>query len=974
MSVVVADLVAKIRADTSELQSGVQQGVQTAKRELQGIEQQASQASRALEIMAAQFAKLHGGTAADALTMFQKAGVQPTSAAMAEAAKAAQSTAAAVQQVVVPTQAAARAAEDVGKGWTAAESNVVRFGAGILGVGLGISLVAGAARLIHAAISDVVNSQLEWERSLVSVRALYGAIGPQVLATAQAQAFAPGLAGTAQDFTQAALNARYLSSRYGLPQTDINTLTSAAGRAAGTLNLDPAAMQATFLQAIESGGPGLRTITGTELDPLSVARRLGGASAAQIQALTPAQLSEVRLQAAAQDTARLAISGAEGRPGLLEAQTKAQKALTEAQTTLQNRLEGLGNTTPGFEERGGGFGSGPGFQVFSTPREIGAPARIGFEGAPPPDRALTDAVQAAQKAFEEATKAVGDNQKALDDATVALAKLGVETGTATFRLLGFTGSFEDPRSIARLDLAAQAQSAVASRAVGPNPIQYQSPAEIAAQATERASQDALKAFIAPTAQESQQQNQAIRQRFEQQAGEQGPGLEDSRAAGQAALSDLNRRQAAETARLNAQQAGALAQRAQAEAQAQLSEITIQQDERRLAVAEQLAGYRTQALQLEGQMAPLLLQQASLQDRVAVAARDNLQSRRELIAAEQEQLQSTQITSAYDYEQERLKLRAQQSLGSILSGQGPTEDFGQLQQEYFARQVERASSGVDIQALDARRRTEVVGQQRQGEQLARDDTLTNLEAEGRALDDQSRPLAAILRETLAREASLQRSLALLDLQDTKATAAAQHALNAASQLALRAAEAERAAADLAANMDLGGTAADRFASAMSRGYAAINDSAVSLASVHDMLLNMPPLVVPTQAAAPANGGSRVPGAEFAIPSEFIPFPKYDPNRAFDQFPGMPPGAARSTELHPTHEDAADTRSLATPTAPPTAQPGGAINIPFNFTVAGQTPQQIKDQVHQAVEDALNNFFSGATAAGTPAPGSVAGAGR
>jgi hypothetical protein len=279
MTITIADLKVAISA----------QGVQQAKAEIQGVGESAAQAARALEIMAAQFAKLHGGTAADAMEMFRRSGVQPTAAAMAQAAAAAEKTAAAIASAVQPAQAAAKAADDVQKGWSASESSVVRFGAGIVGVGLGISLVAGAARLAHDAIAGIVGSQIDWERSLRAVHGLYGSLAPQIIQTAAAQAALPGTLGTQQEYLQAALNARFLGSRFGLAQGSITDLTTAAGRVADFQGLtDPgarAANQARFLQAASSGGTGLRDI-GVELDPLTIARRLGGTSEAQLQAAT----------------------------------------------------------------------------------------------------------------------------------------------------------------------------------------------------------------------------------------------------------------------------------------------------------------------------------------------------------------------------------------------------------------------------------------------------------------------------------------------------------------------------------------------------------------------------------------------------------------------------------------------------------------------------------------------------------------
>src|SRR5205823_4212609 len=102
----------------------LERGGQVARQTLQGVEQQAAQTARALEIMAGQFAKLHGGTAQQALEMFQRTGAQPTAAALAEAAKQMQQTAAAAAQAVEPTRAIARAAAEHAEGWKLSESQL----------------------------------------------------------------------------------------------------------------------------------------------------------------------------------------------------------------------------------------------------------------------------------------------------------------------------------------------------------------------------------------------------------------------------------------------------------------------------------------------------------------------------------------------------------------------------------------------------------------------------------------------------------------------------------------------------------------------------------------------------------------------------------------------------------------------------------------------------------------------------------
>src|SRR5207302_295909 len=63
------------------------------------------------------------------------------------------------------------------------------------------------------------------------------------------------------------------------------------------------------------------------------------------------------------------------------------------------------------------------------------------------------------QALAQATKDLGDQATALRTATDQLNKLGIEAGGATARLLSFEGSLENVISIARGDIAAQAQAA-----------------------------------------------------------------------------------------------------------------------------------------------------------------------------------------------------------------------------------------------------------------------------------------------------------------------------------------------------------------------------------------------------------------------------------------------------------------------------------------------------------------------------------
>src|SRR5262245_9905409 len=109
-------------------------------------------------------------------------------------------------------------------------------------------------------------------------------------------------------------------------------------------------------------------------------------------------------------------------------------------------------------------------------------------------------------------------------------------GGATAKLLSFGGSLEDITSIARGDVARQAQAQVAQRAVVNLP-GFQTPGEIGAQARQTVEERAYNLFVAGQA---QQQPSALLQFFETQTHLQGRGLEGVRDAAQQALEYMDR--------------------------------------------------------------------------------------------------------------------------------------------------------------------------------------------------------------------------------------------------------------------------------------------------------------------------------------------------------------------------------------------------------------------------------------------------
>jgi hypothetical protein len=239
----------------------------------------------------------------------------------------------------------------------------------------------------------------------------------------------------------------------------------------------------------------------------------------------------------------------------------------------------------------------------------------------------------------------------------------------------------------------------------------------------------------------------------------------------------------------------------------LQSIQITESNRRLEFAGQEADLRRESLQTQQQMAPLLLQQgnlqtsmaplmrqqADLQERQTVAARDNLQVRRELIGAQQAALSSQGALGELNYEQQRLQLQAQVRQAALIRGQQPSgPSFADLSQQF--REGELNRPGVELAALDAQQRINRAQQAAQADALGRAGTQADLEEQARALQDQLaplqsaqraieaqlEPLQANAREEQARADALQRYLDLLDTQDAQAKASAQLQINLIDQ--------------------------------------------------------------------------------------------------------------------------------------------------------------------------------------------------
>jgi hypothetical protein len=856
--------------------------------------------------MAQQFAKMHGGTATEALAMFQRSGVQPTAAAMAEVAKATERTATAVATAAQPS---ARLAETMqrthesSRGFAdtlgVSEGGLLRAGGALVGVGLGLNLAAGIASKIHEAVVGIATSSLDWERSLKNLSGLYGDVGQRAAALANAQANLPGVLGTQQEFASAAINASDLRLRYGLSQQATDQLTTTGGRVAFAAGMtspqERAELQQQIAQAVRTGAS-LPSRYGIYTDDEAVARRLGFQGAQSLQAFTPQQLIEARTAIVNEGGTQFADRANANRRAFSDALTNAEKLREQAESNVQATLEGNGAPVTAITTGRLAYATGSAYQR-------GVPIRQGgYDNMAAQQGNIESSLQTLAKTQTAYAQSLADSTKAQQDAELTFNTLAHSVEAAGASLLSFAGSLEDQTSIAHGDLLAQAQGAVTARAQGANPPRATTSAEISAVASGTAWQQVYQQFVAPLAQ--QQQSNAIEAYLQRQAATEGPGLEARRAAAQAAVAERPRREAAQQVIRMTDRAGDMAGRAGTEAQAQLDAIGLRSDERRLVVAEQMAGYRRESLQLEGQISSLALRQADLGDRMVVASRENLNTVREVIRAQQAALPANFAVRDIDYQQQQLELRAQQSRVSVIRGGGPTEDLADLRRQY--RELELNSVDAQRAALEGNRGVELAQRTQTTEGLERGLKLTDLEEQRRALEDQLIPLEQAARYTAERQRTVERTLELLDIEDTKARTAAQQQLNSANQLKLVTDEIARQAEDYAAGLNLGATAADRAQAALEK--------------ARDFLKETIPLL---------------------------------------------------HTLTTTDVDARIANGLGAGGLGPSPGAGG-VNIVIHPNA--QTPQQFKDDVHQAVEDALNRFFAGAATAAPGAPSTVGGAGR
>ncbi len=230
MTVTVADLVVKYGADTTAADAG-------ARRVQLGLKQSGDQAratGEQIDALAAKFAKSQGGTAEQWRNILQRTGVSAQQAAdmlgtsLAHTGTEAKATTEQVRRLTTAGSGLKRGLDETGTaaskagtqfhsfagriGFTNAEW--IRAGATLIGLNVGLNLVAGAAANLREGLKASIETQIESQRIARVTTASYG---QQATAfTAFAQQLSQQTGYTRNAILEAAISARTLSDNYGL--------------------------------------------------------------------------------------------------------------------------------------------------------------------------------------------------------------------------------------------------------------------------------------------------------------------------------------------------------------------------------------------------------------------------------------------------------------------------------------------------------------------------------------------------------------------------------------------------------------------------------------------------------------------------------------------------------------------------------------------------------------------------------------
>jgi hypothetical protein len=527
---------------------------------------------------------------------------------------------------------------DPAQALTGRQANIVRIGAGLLGVPLGINVAAGLARLLHTALAQVADDAEHINRSFAQLAASMGGL------TAQTRDFVSSLS-TASGYLQTNVAsslalANNMTTTVGATTQQNQELTQIATQFAQLNNipqeqLPQVTQQITQLAMRGGAAPALGI---SDID------RYLQQQGINVAGLTPQQATQQRIQA-------LQAMGGRGMGAALG--TPEGTAALQAEQAARNREE-VQNVL--------GRGAGQALQNIGTAANS---AISGLGHLVPGIQSQIDAnnqlAQSTQAAATSASQAA-DNFTALGGA-VAAARLDPVTGVLA-RLQAIQGNIATAGPIAEAYRAAP---------------QLLTPAQIRGQAeieTEQAvaAQQAVQVAQARPGGEGAAERAELEKRYQDAlvSGDQ-QRITDAREL----LNLHDRLTASMQAQVAATQAVQVAQIAQGRAQYQIDQITFADRRRQLDVANQQAAIQIGVLQLDSQIAQVGERQQLVQNRLTVASRDNLAIRRNVLQTQLDGLAAEQRLQDIQFQGQA----AQAQLGAIgarmVRGTATAGDIGSI---------------------------------------------------------------------------------------------------------------------------------------------------------------------------------------------------------------------------------------------------------------------------------------------------------
>jgi hypothetical protein len=670
-------------------------------------------------------------------------------------------------------------------------TNLIRFGAGLAGIPLGLNIVAGAARDLHdwlersAAEAEAIN------RSAQQLGVLFGA------SATQARQFANSLSA-AQNFRlssvqEAIAQTEELGRSYQFSTEQAQSLVQATTQLARINNQPNQALpglQQRVSQAVQGGGqvPELNV----DLTNQFLNRRLQ----IPVEQLTPEAAAQVRagqvqvqLQEQLERQRQAGQQPGQGDPNY-EAEQRRNAAFERFSRPfgdLFNNLgrqvnEVLGNAAGGqtpqeaardqarrrvFQEQGveertfaaTGPGATPTLQLVRQGEQAPLPTveqdRIRAEA----DRAAADATSRVTDEENRLTEARRQEAEQAAASTTVLQRAQSEI-SRTLQDISTT-TLQPGQQAAQLGAIARGPLPAAAPPEGNEAFAQGQAAQAVAQ--ERAAQEARRAQQREgPAQPSTAVLDTLRQELE--AARQAEGVDSQRYADALQLLQVHDRDLAYyrgTAEL--ERANMAIEIAQGEAQSQANQVNFRERQQQLAAADDIADARIRVLQTEREIAPLQLQQERLQNAISVASRTNLADEQNLLRVRQQGLGISSQQEEITHQLNAAQAEASASMARVLQGgQADPGQFRQLFQQARQATLQQAELGP---AVEQQRHAEAVAQQPiTQEQLQREQVLNVLEGQRRALED-----ASFIQQDKQRVAQneadeLQRQLDIERLQD------------------------------------------------------------------------------------------------------------------------------------------------------------------------------------------------------------------